>query len=58
MRQGLNYLDSQSGTVVSIVTTVVCLALVSPWWMHADEWYNPGVWVFAAGGSYTRSSAV
>ncbi len=50
VRQGLKYLDSQSGTVVSISTATACLLLVSPWWMHADDWRNPAVWVFAAGG--------
>ena len=47
---GLKYLDPQTGSVVSIATTVVCLLLVSPWWMQASYWSNPGIWVFAAGG--------
>lgn len=50
VRKGLEHMDSQSGTVVSIGTAVVCLALVAPWWMHAEDWYSPAVWVFAAGG--------
>ena len=50
VRLGLKYLDPQTGSVVSIATTVVCLLLVSPWWMHAGYWSNPGVWVFAVGG--------
>ena len=50
VRQGLRYLDAQSGTVVSISVTAMCLLLVSPWWMRAEDWLNPGVWVFAAGG--------
>jgi uncharacterized membrane protein len=49
-RQGLNHLDSQSGTVVTISTTAVCFLLVSPWWMRAEDWYSPGVWIFAVGG--------
>lgn len=50
VRQGLQYLDPQSGTVVSIGTTVICLLLISPWWMHLDDWRNLGVWVFTLGG--------
>ena len=50
VRLGLKYLDPQTGSVVSIATTVVCLLLVSPWWMQASYWSNPGIWVFAAGG--------
>ena len=50
VRQGLRFLDPQTGSVVSIATTVVCLLLVAPWWMQASFWSNPGIWVFAAGG--------
>lgn len=50
VRQGLKYLDPQTGSVVSIATSVVCFLAISPWWMHASYWANPGVWVFAAGG--------
>ena len=50
VKQGLKYLDTQTGTVVSIGTTVVCMALASPWWMHQNDWLSAGVWVFAAGG--------
>ena len=46
VRLGLKYLDPQTGSVVSIATTVVCLLLVSPWWMQAGYWSNPGIWVF------------
>lgn len=50
VRQGLRYLDPQTGSVVSIVTTLLCLLAAAPWWMQASYWSNPGVWVFAAGG--------
>ena len=50
VRQGLRYLDPQTGSVVSIATTVACLLLIAPWWMQASYWSNPGIWVFAAGG--------
>ena len=50
VRQGLKYLDPQTGSVVSIASTITCLLLVSPWWMKTSYWGNPGIWVFAAGG--------
>ena len=50
VRQGLKYLDPQTGSVVSIATTVVCFLIIAPWWMEMGYWSSPGIWVFAAGG--------
>ena len=50
VRQGLQFFDPQTGSVVSIATTFLCLGALAPWWMQTSYWSNPAVWVFAAGG--------
>ena len=49
-RKGLNYLDAQTGSMVSIGATVLFYLLFSPWWMRAEDWFSPGIFVFMIGG--------
>ena len=49
-RAGLRHLDSRTGAMVSIASTVGCYLLVSPLWMRAEDWTNPGLLIFAAFG--------
>ena len=49
-RKGLNYLDAQTGSMISIGATVVFYLLFSPWWMRAEDWFSPGIFVFMIGG--------
>ena len=50
VRAGLRTLDSRTGAIISIASTVCCYALVAPLWMHAEDWTNPGLLIFAAFG--------
>ena len=50
VRAGLRHLDSRTGAIVSIGGTVGCYLLVSPLWMRAEDWINPGLLIFAAFG--------
>ena len=50
VRAGLNYLDSRTGAIVSIGSTVSCFLLVSPLWMRVEDWTNPGLLIFAGFG--------
>jgi drug/metabolite transporter (DMT)-like permease len=47
---GLRHLDPQTGSLVSIGTTLVLYTISAPLWMKAAYWTNPGVWVFALAG--------
>ena len=49
-RLGLNYLDSQRGSALSILTTLSCFVLISPWWFSVQDWLNPGLFAFALAG--------
>lgn len=50
IRQGLDHLDSQRGSAISITTTTLCFALMAPLWFEAQDWRNPGLLAFAAAG--------
>ena len=50
VRAGLRHLDSRTAAIVSIGSTVGCYLLVSPLWMRAQDWTNPGLLIFAAFG--------
>jgi len=49
-RRGLNYLDAQTGSMVSIGSAVVFFLVFSPLWMRAKDWFSPGIFVFMIGG--------
>ena len=50
VRAGLRHLDSRTAAIISIASTVGCYLLVSPLWMRAEDWTNPGLLVFAGAG--------
>jgi len=49
-RRGLNYLDAQTGSMISIGTTVLFYVLISPLWMRAEDWFTLGFWIFVGNG--------
>jgi drug/metabolite transporter, DME family len=49
-RWGLNYLDAQTGSMVSIGATVLFYLLTSPFWMRAEDWFTIGFWIFVVNG--------
>jgi len=49
-RLGLNFLDPQRGSAISILTTLTCFIAMSPWWFSPSEWMNPGLLAFVVAG--------
>ena len=49
-RRGLNYLDAQTGSTITITTTLTLYLLSAPFWMRQADWFTPGFWVFAGIG--------
>jgi drug/metabolite transporter (DMT)-like permease len=49
-RQGLRYVDAQTGSMISICTTTTIFWSVAPFVVHAEYFRSPGIWVFAASG--------
>ncbi len=49
-RRGLNYLDAQTGSMISIGATVLFYLLTSPLWMKTEDWFNWGFWIFVGNG--------
>jgi drug/metabolite transporter (DMT)-like permease len=49
-KQGLRHVDAQTGSMISIGTTVTIYTLVSPFFVKAEYWSSPGIWVFMANG--------
>ena len=50
VRMGLEHLDSRTGALIAIASTVVCYLLVAPLWMRGADWANPGLLIFAGFG--------
>ena len=50
VRAGVRHLDSRTGAIISIASTVGCYLVVSPLWMRVEDWTNPGLLLFAAFG--------
>lgn len=49
-KRGLAHVDAQTGSLISIGTSVVWYALSAPFWMHAGDWFTFGFWVFVLNG--------
>ncbi len=49
-KRGLAHVDAQTGSLVSIGTSMVWYALGAPFWMHASDWFNVGFWIFVLNG--------
>ena len=50
IRLGLRHLDSQRGSAISILTTLIWFTVMAPWWFQAEDWLNPGLIAFAVAG--------
>ena len=49
-RRGLNYMDAQTGSMISIGATVVFYLITAPFWMKAEDWFTVGFWIFVVNG--------
>ncbi len=49
-KQGLRYVDAQTGSMISIGTTTLIYCALAPFLVKAEYFRNPGVWVFIANG--------
>jgi drug/metabolite transporter (DMT)-like permease len=49
-RRGLNYMDAQTGSMISIGATVVFYLVTAPLWMRAEDWFTIGFWIFVVNG--------
>ncbi len=49
-RNGLQYFDSTTGVMISVVSTAILYWLLAPMMLPARVWTLPGFWIFAAMG--------
>lgn len=49
-KQGLRHVDAPTGSMISIGTTVLIYTLLAPFFVRAEYWRSPGVWVFLGNG--------
>jgi drug/metabolite transporter (DMT)-like permease len=49
-KQGLRYVDAQTGSMISIGTTVIIYTALAPFLVRAEYWSSPGIWVFMGNG--------
>lgn len=49
-KQGLRYVDAQTGSMISIGTTVTIYTLLAPFLVKAEYWSSPGIWIFLGNG--------
>ncbi|HEX7926973.1 MAG TPA: DMT family transporter [bacterium] len=49
-KQGLRYVDAQTGSMISIGTTVCIYTLIAPFFVKWEYWSSPAIWVFMANG--------
>ncbi len=49
-RQGLRYVDAQTGSMISIATTTAIYSCIAPFVVKAEYFRSPGIWVFVASG--------
>jgi drug/metabolite transporter (DMT)-like permease len=49
-RQGLRYVDAQTGSMISIMATTAIYSCMAPFFVKAEYFLSPGIWVFAASG--------
>lgn len=49
-RQGLRYVDAQTGSMISIATTATIYTCFAPFVVKAEYFRSPGIWVFVASG--------
>jgi drug/metabolite transporter (DMT)-like permease len=49
-KQGLRYVDAQTGSMISIATTVTIYTLIAPFFVKWEYWTSPGIWLFLGNG--------
>ena len=49
-RLGLRYVDAQTGSMISIMTTTGIYTCVAPFVVKAEYFRSPGIWIFVASG--------
>lgn len=49
-RLGLRYVDAQTGSMISIMTTTGIYTCVAPFVVKAEYFRSPGIWIFLASG--------
>ena len=49
-RWGLNFMDAQTGSMISIGATVLFYLVTSPFWMRGEDWFTIGFWIFVVNG--------
>ena len=50
VRRGLSHVDPQTGSMISIGSSLACYALVSPFWFSYEDLTSPAALLFAANG--------
>ena len=50
MRRGLRYVDAQTASLITIGATFSCFLVTAPFWMRAEYWSSPVLWIFALNG--------
>lgn len=49
-KRGLMLAHAQTGSLVVIGTVVVLYLISAPFWMHAEDWFTLGFWIFVLNG--------
>jgi drug/metabolite transporter (DMT)-like permease len=49
-KRGLLHVDPQTGSMISICTTVVIYGCLAPFLVRAEYWSSPAIWIFMANG--------
>jgi len=49
-KRGLQFVDAQTGCLITMATTWLVCLLLGPLWMRTEDWFTAGFWVFALAG--------
>ena len=49
-KRGLQFVDAQTGCLITMATTWLICLLLGPLWMRTEDWFTAGFWVFALAG--------
>ena len=49
-KRGLAYVESLTGTLVSVGTCFAVYLITAPFWMRSDDWFTAGFWIFVVTG--------
>lgn len=51
-RLGTAHIAPQVGVIVSLFASMCTFAVLSPWWMRAEDWFGLGFWLFVVNGLF------